>query len=177
MLPDNISKAHVIWSAFPDFEEWKNDDFMEEMDLSEDQAYFRMIEENREALDIERSNLGGIQYNDPILVITLLGLWNGKFEGYGQVRSGKVSDCLDSRYDPEWYVTADGEFMCTDHHHDGTNYYWYRAWKDGVDDNQKDEFLDKLYDHTATSEDILSLTKPIGPDIAKVYGWQLQASA
>lgn len=177
MLPNDVSKAHVIWSAFPDFDEWKADILADEPELTEDQAYYRMVDVNNEYLEDERINLGNVRYNEPILVIVMLGLWNGTYEGYAQVRSGKVSDCLRSEYDPEWYVTADGEFMCADHHHDGTNYYWYRAWKDGVDDDQKDEFLDKLYDHTATSEDILSLTKPIGPDIAKVYGWQLQASA
>ena len=122
----------------------------------------------------------GREGEEPILVIALLGLWNGKCEGYAQVRSGKVADCLYSRYDPEWYVTSDGEFMCADHHHDGTNYYWYRVWKKDVDEDQRDDLMDKIYCHSATSEEILALTNPIGPEIAKVYGWTitpLQATA
>lgn len=180
MLPDNIQKTYVIWSAFPNFDDWKDGILCEEPELTEDQAYERMLEVNGEYLDDERANLGGIRYNEPILVIALLGLWNGKCEGYAQVRSGKVADCLYSRYDPEWYVTSDGEFMCADHHHDGTNYYWYRVWKKDVDEDQRDDLMDKIYCHTATSEEILALTNPIGPEIAKVYGWTitpLQATA
>lgn len=169
----NKKNVHVIWSAFPDYDEWGKELRAEEPDLTDDQVYARMYSTNNDYLDDERANLDGIRYNMPILVISQLGLWNGTSSGYGEIRSGKVTDCLCSWYEPEWYVTADGEFCCADHHHDGVNHYWYRVWKDGVTEDQMDELKEKLYENTYTTEDIDALTRPIGPDIAKVYGFEL----
>ena len=39
---------------------------------------------------------------------------------------------------------------CDAIHHDGTNYYLYRTYKDGVSDYQKDRLKEKIYEGTAT---------------------------
>ena len=48
----------------------------------------------------------------------------------------------------------------------------YRAFKDSVTDSQIERLQDKLYAGTATRQDITRVTKRLGDDIGKVYGWQ-----
>lgn len=44
-------------------------------------------------------------------------------------------------------------------HHDGTNHYLYRAFKDGVSDTQKENLQYKIYCGKATRADITRVTK------------------
>ena len=128
-----------IWSnADLDYEEWK--DWMEEEypTLSEDERVAMMYEENGHYLEDERLNLD-IQLSQPILVVADLGLWNGRRTGYKEIPSGNIRDCLYSDYDyTTWYVDRNGDFRCDDTHHDGTNHYLYRVYKDNVSQAQKD---------------------------------------
>ena len=68
-------------------------------------------------------------------------------------------------------MDKDGEFCCEAIHHDGTNYYRYRAYKDGVTDEQIDDLKEKLYCGTATEKDIDKVTRRLGNDIGQMYGW------
>lgn len=164
---------YMIWSAFPDFNDWEADLREEYPEMDEDELYSRMYEVNNAYLDDERVNLGGITYSVPIIIIATIQKWDGLYYGYAEEKSGKVSNCLSSEYDAEWYVTKDGEFCCNDHHHDGTNHYTYRVWKRDTTEEQRDDLTEKLYEHKATQADIDAVTDKIGPDIAKVYGWKL----
>lgn len=56
-------------------------------------------------------------------------------------------------------------------HHDGTNHYLYRAYKPGVTEAQIDRLKAKIYDGIATRADITRITRRLGDDIGKVYGW------
>ena len=127
-----------IWSnADLDYEEWK--DWMEEEypTLSDDERVAMMYEENGHYLEDERLNLD-IQLSQPILVVADLGLWNGRRTGYKEIPSGNIRDCLYSDYDyTTWYVDRNGDFRCDDTHHDGTNHYLYRVYKDNVSQAQK----------------------------------------
>ena len=60
---------------------------------------------------------------------------------------------------------------CDAIHHDGTNHYLYRTYKDGVTEAQKDRLKEKIYDGTATRADITRVTRRLGDDIGRVYGW------
>lgn len=134
-----------IWSnADLDYEEWK--DWMEEEypTLSEDERVAMMYEENGHYLEDERLNLD-IQLSQPILVVADLGLWNGRRTGYKEIPSGNIRDCLYSDYDyTTWYVDRNGDFRCDDTHHDGTNHYLYRVYKDNVSQAQKDRLKEKF---------------------------------
>ena len=44
-------------------------------------------------------------------------------------------------------------------------------YKDNVSESQKDRLKEKLYDGTATRADIVRITRRLGDDIGKVYGW------
>lgn len=133
-----------IWSnADLDYEEWK--DWMEEEypTLSDDERVAMMYEENGHYLEDERLNLD-IQLSQPILVVADLGLWNGRRTGYKEIPSGNIRDCLYSDYDyTTWYVDKSGDLRCDDTHHDGTNHYLYRVYKDNVSQAQKDRLKEK----------------------------------
>ena len=173
---------HIIWSDYAlDYEDWRGVLESEYPDLSENERVALMYEMNGDYLDDERANLN-IQLPQPIIVIGALGLWYGRRMGYKEIESGNISDCLYSDTDySTWYVDKLGDLRCDAIHHDGTNHYLYRTYKDGVRDSQIDLLKEKLYRGIATRADITRVTRRLGDDIAKVYGfsipWQRQAAS
>ena len=167
-------KKHIIWSNVNlDYDDWKYE--MEEYypELSEEERIEKMYETNNDYLDDDRCNLN-IKLNEPILVIADIGRWNGRFSGYKEIESGNISDCLYTDMDyATWYVDKNGDFRCDVIHHDGTNHYLYRTYKDGVSDYQKDRLKEKIYEGTATRADITRITRRLGDEIAKVYGFDI----
>lgn len=165
-------ERHIIWSDINlDLEDWR--DSLSEIyeNASDDFLYEKMLEDNSMYIYDQRANLN-IQMPREIIVIAELGLWNGKHSGYKTIESGNIADCMYSDCDyNEWYVDKRGDFRCEAIHHDGTNHYLYRTFKKGVSDYQIENFKDKLYRGTATRADITRLTKRLGDEIGKVYGW------
>lgn len=168
-----MEDRHIIWSNENlDLDDWREDLQEQYPDCSEDELYRIMCETNADYLSDERVNLN-IQLSQPILVIADLGLWNGRRMGYKEIPSGNIRDCLSGGYDyTTWYVDKKGDFRCDDIHHDGTNHYLYRVYKDGVSEYQKDRLKEKLYEGTATRADVTRITKRLGDEIGKVYGWE-----
>lgn len=177
-------EKYIIWSDDPirqePFEEYKKriaEDCPELIDdASDHELMLRQAEEIDLWLDDERANLN-ICLGHPILAIGDLGRWNGRVPGYKLLPSGNIRDCLQSCTDSmsydTFYVTKQGEFKLDEHHHDGTNYVTYRVLRPGVTESQLNDLLTDICCGTATSQKIERLTRRIGPDIAKVYGWQL----
>lgn len=165
---------HVIWGDIDlALDDWRDDLQEEYPELSEDELYQKMYEINSEYLEDERANLN-IQLSQPILVVADIGRWNGRFSGYRVIESGNIKDCLYTGMDmAEWYVDQYGDLRADAIHHDGTNYYLYRVFKDGVSDTQIENLKDKIYNGKATRADITRITKRLGDDIAKVYGWSI----
>lgn len=164
---------HVIWSNDLDYDDWKDDLEEQYPELSENERVTLMYEINGDYLDDERSNLD-IQLSRPILVIGDLGLWNGRRMGYKEIQSGNIRDCLYSDTDyVTWFVDRNGDFRCDAIHHDGTNHYLYRVYKDGVSETQIDNLKEKIYYGKATRTDIVRVTRRLGDDIAKVYGFPI----
>ena len=165
---------HVIWSNYDlDYEDWRDDLEAEYPELTEDQRIALMYEINGDYLDDERVNLN-IQLSQPIIVIGDLGLWYGRRSGYKEIESGNIRDCLyaDTDYST-WYVDKLGDLRCDAIHHDGTDHYLYRAYKDGVRESQIDLLKDKLYRGIATRSDVTRITRRLGDDIARVYGFSI----
>lgn len=171
-----------IWSNYGlDYEDWRDDLEAEYPDLSENERISLMYEINGDYLDDERANLN-VQLSQPILVVGDLGLWNGRRMGYKEIPSGNIRDCLYSDTDySTWYVDRLGDLRCDAIHHDGTNFYLYRVYKDSASPSQIELLKEKLYRGIATRADITRVTRRLGDDIAKVYGfsipWQRQAVA
>lgn len=167
-------KKCVIWGDInlnPD--DWKDDLLSEDPGLSESELYERMYYTNATYLDDARENLD-IQLNQPIIAIADIGTWNGRFKGYKMIQSGNIRDCLSTECDSaEWCVDGLGDLRCTAIHHDGVNYICYRVFKDGISDKQIENLQDKIYHGTVTRADITRVTKRLGDEIARVYGFEL----
>ena len=58
-------------------------------------------------------------------------------------------------------------------HHDGTNHYLYRVYKDTATDSQIENLKAKIYDGKATRADITRVTRRLGDEIAAVYGFDI----
>jgi len=167
-------EKHIVWSDMNlDIEDWR--EYLEEdyPGYDEFDLYEKMVEINSEYLGDERANL-----NKPIggtmLVVANLGLWDGRRQGYKEIRNAKLKDALDYKYDSaEWYVTRDGEFCGTQCHHDGTNHYVYRKVKENASDDELADLELKLYNGEATQDDIDKVTEKIGKQVADVYGYDL----
>ena len=166
---------HIVWSDINlDIDKWRDDLLAEYPAASENELITKMYEINNDYLDDERANLN-IQLPREIIAIADLGRWNGRFSGYKVIESGNIKDCLYSDCDMnEWYVDKNGDFRCNAIHHDGTNYYLYRTFKDGITDYQIENFKDKIYNGKATWADITRITRRLGDEIGKVYGWKFQ---
>ena len=163
-----------IWSNYGlDYEDWRDDLEAEYPDLSENERISLMYEINGDYLDDERANLN-VQLSQPILVVGDLGLWNGRRMGYKEIPSGNIRDCLYSDTDySTWYVDRLGDLRCDAIHHDGTNFYLYRVYKDSASPSQIELLKEKLYRGIATRADITRVTRRLGDDIAKVYGFSI----
>lgn len=166
---------HIIWSNDLDYDDWKEDLEEQYPELSENERIELMYELNGDYLDDERCNLN-IQLSRPILVVGDLGLWHGRRMGYKEIESGNIRDCLYTERDIDnatWFVDKNGDFRCDAIHHDGTNHYLYRAYKDGVSETQIDNLKEKLYRGTATRADITRITRRLGDEIARVHGFPI----
>ena len=174
MSSQEQNDRHIIWSDISlDLDDWRES--LEELypGYSDDELYDIMVKSNAENLYDERVNLN-IQFSQPIIVIGDLGRWNGRVSGYKMIDSGNIKDCLYSDTDyTEWYVDKYGDLRADAVHHDGTNHYLYRVFKDGVTDTQLENLQDKIYNGKATRADITRVTKRLGDDIAGVYGFPI----
>ena len=167
---------HLIWTNYGlDYEDYKDQLDEDYPDLSDAEKEQMMYELNNDYLLDERANLN-IQLSQPILVIAQLGLWNGIKPGYREIESGNIKDCLYSNYDfTTWFVDRRGDLRCDDIHHDGTNHYLYRVWRDDVSETKRDRLKARIYEGIATREDIARVTKRLGDAIGQVYGWTFPA--
>ena len=165
---------HVIWSNRDlDYEDWRKELEEEFPDRTETERISLMYAINNDYLEDDRINLD-IKLDNPIIVIADIGRWNGRFSGYREIESGNISDCLYTDMDyATWYVDKNGDFRCDAIHHDGTNHYLYRTYKDGVTESQKDRLKEKIYNGTLTRADITRITRRLGDEIAKVYGFDI----
>ena len=168
------SERRIIWGNYDlDCENWRDDLEAEYPNMSEEERIALMYEINSNYLDDERTNLS-VQLPQPILMIADIGRWDGRYSGYGEIKSGKISDCLYSELDyATWYVDKLGDLRCDAIHHDGTNHYLYRVYKPGVRESQIDLLKEKLYEGKATRADITRITRRLGDEIAKVYGFSI----
>lgn len=109
----------------------------------------------------------------PVLAIADLGLWNGRRQGYKELKS--LEDVMYSSCDYEKvYVDSNGDLRKEETHHDGSNTILYRYWKDGLTDVQRENFLDKLYNGKATQRDVTRYTRKAGLEIANAFGWTVR---
>lgn len=174
VMSNKIDKHFIIWSDINlDFEDWKDDLSEQYLDLSEEELMQIMYERNNDYLLDERMNLN-IQLSQPIIVIGDIGRWNGRVMGYKDISSGNIKDCLNTDGDyAEWYIDKYGDLRADVIHHDGTNHYLYRVFKNKVSETQMENLRNKIYYKKITRADITRLTRRLGDEIAAVYGFKI----
>lgn len=167
-------KKWLIWSSdfdVEDYEDWLKEEYPEITDP--DEKWSLAYDDNMDTLGYERMNLD-IQLQQPIIVIADLGLWCGRRPAYSLIRSGNIKDCLYSECDScTWYLDYLGDLRCKAAHHDGTNYYLYRVFRDDMSEEQQENFMAKLCEGKTTRRDINRYTRRLGDEIADVYGWDI----
>lgn len=123
--------------------------------------------------DDERYNLDSVDEHRGLIAIADLGGWNGRFSGYKEVEN--LADVLYSDCDYERvYVDSNGDLRKKESHHDGSNSILYRYWKDGLTEEQKENFMSKIYNGECTQKDITRYTRKAGLGIANAYGWTVR---
>lgn len=168
-----MNEKHTIWSNYHlDFKDWESDLKEQYPGKTENELISLMYRTNSDYLSDERNNLN-IQLPREIIIIADIGRWNGRFSGYKVIDSGNIKDCFYSQCDMnEWFVDEKGDLRCDAYHHDGTNHYLYRTYKDNVTDEQMNRFNSKIYNKTFTRADIERVTNRLGDEIGKIYGWE-----
>lgn len=170
-------EKHVIWSDLNfDYErDWE--DAMMEMypDASDLERRAIAMQENADNLEYAREDLN-IDLGTPILVLAVLDLWDGKRYATKLIESGNIRECLRYYYDyGEFLLNEDGDLACYDAHHDGTNYYVFRAVRKGKSARALELLGQHWRDGNATREEINRVTYSLGKRIARVYGWKVSA--
>ena len=134
-----------IWSnADLDYEEWK--DWMEEEypALSEDERVAMMYEENGHYLEDERLTIWTSSFLSPFW---LLPIWGFGMADAWDIRKSQAAISVTAftliTTTPPGMWTRSGDLRCDDTHHDGTNHYLYRVYKDNVSQAQKDRLKEK----------------------------------
>ncbi len=138
-----------------------------------EENYPEATEEEKQEIaeELNWEDLNELQYEfdkdlpEDIIILATLGLWDGKHHAYKEMHSNNLQDCFYLTRDcgfGEFYVDSHKNLRSRQSHHDGTNYYCYRMWKEGLSDTQKQNFLEKVYQGKETSADISRYTKRLG---------------
>ena len=120
----------------------------------------------------EKSELKRVSEGE-VLAIADLGGWNGRCSGYKELKS--LEEVIYSSCDYErLYVDSNGDLRKDESHHDGDNSILYRYWKEGLTEQQKENFLTKIYHGKCTRKDITRYTRKAGVGIADAFGWTVR---
>lgn len=176
-------KRYVIWNSdavdeeFVRFERAEME--FEYPDQTDDWWWEFAEETNQSYLDDEQMNLSGIEFPKEIIIFAELGLWDGRKQTYCRTRTKRVSDVLKTGYlrgqsNIKYWVDAYGNLRAEESHHDGTNTYLFRVFKDSVSLGTELFILDKATRGTLTKDDITRYTRRVGKEIADVYGWKVR---
>lgn len=169
-----VYEKRKIWSYdIGDPENWR-DAWSDGDELDEDELRERAEALNADYLDDERTNLGKY-FNEEIIAIGRIGRWNGTFDGYKIIDSCALSECLYSECDlNEWFVDEEGDFCHIGIHHDGRNYTTYRLFRNGITEEEVDEFTDLILAGKADNETVNKYTRRLGDYIADIYGFDIK---
>lgn len=141
--------------------------------LTKEQINSECYELNNMWYSDESLNLKACDENYGLIAIANLGLWSGGRVGYKEVTC--LADVLNTNCDYETvYVDSNGDLRKKESHHDGHNSILYRYWKDGITEEQKDNFRLKCYRGELKKIDITRYTRKAGVSIAKSYGWKVR---
>ncbi len=105
--------------------------------------------------DLERN----LNITGDFIMIADLGLWGGCHIGYKEVRN--LRDTLYNNYDITTIYYDRYDMKIDGVHHNGVNYIKIREFKDLISDEQRENFLNKLYNGTLKKGDISRYTQSV----------------
>lgn len=122
-----------------------------------------------ENFEDERENLD-VAIPSGIVLIADLGLWDGRRTAFPKGDLKNLRECLESHCNGYLKVFVEnGELKAEESHHDGTNVYTFRKWREGVSESEKE---DAKWDYFGIGPDaLMSKTESLAPDVARIYGW------
>lgn len=140
--------------------------------LTDEEIYEECYFMNETWYDVEKAELKRVSEGE-VLAIADLGRWNGRCSGFKEL--GSLEEVLYSSCDYERvYVDSNGDLRKDESHHDGDNCILYRYWKEGLTEQQKENFLAKIYHGKCTRKDITRYTRKAGVGIADAFGWTVR---
>lgn len=172
---------NMFWDADEDGCITTTDNYGKEVKLTREE-YGNSISDDRlyeECYDMERMWFENEQYElknvseGEVIAIADLGLWSGRCGGYKIIKSLENVMYSDCDYE-KVYVDSNGDLRKDESHHDGNNAILYRYWKDGLSEEQKENFLEKIYNGKVTQKDITRYTRKAGIGIANAFGWTVR---
>lgn len=173
-MKDN--KKLMIWSDQYD-EKWEEEYKAEHPEASDEEVMQAFADECSVSFDDEKLNLN-IPIERNVLVIKTINRWDGQTIWCSRISRATIGDLLERFMDGNsFYVEPDtGDLVGEAYHHDGTNYYRFREISaDALHDDIAD-LVYKIEEGEDYAEDLAKLTKSFGGRIAKVYGWEVQAT-
>lgn len=123
--------------------------------------------------DDELSQLASVDEGYGLIAIADIGRWNGRFGGYKEIKQLCTVMYSDCDYE-KVYVDSNGDLRKEESHHDGSNSILYRYWKEGLTTEQKENFMNKIYNGECTQKDITRYTCKAGLGIANAFGWTVR---
>ena len=170
------NKKLMVWSDQYD-EKWEEEYKAEHPDASDMEVMQAFAEECSISFNDEKANLN-IHIDGPVLVIKTINRWDGQTIQCSMIARDTIGALMERFFDGNsFYVEADtGDFVGEAYHHDGTNYYRFREISADALHDDIDDLVYKMESGEEYAEDLARLTKTFGGRIAKVYGWEVNAS-
>ena len=166
-------ERHIIWqdAIYEDEKNWE-EAYREETGGECGNLSEFISDRVNEAYGDERANLN-IEVPNGILVIADLGAWDGRKSGHLNHDLSNVNECLHSYCGGYLKVYLEDDLIAEEAHHDGTNVYTFRKWRDDVTEEQKDDLRIALWaqEKEKAAELIAKYTLSLYPEVAKAYGW------
>lgn len=171
-----MSKKLMVWSDQYDAQ-WEKDYKEEYPNATKEEVMDAFCENVSISFDDEKLNLN-IPIKNEVLVIKTLNFWNGKSIRCSVIHRNTIGDLLERFFEGNsFYVEAEtGDFVGEAYHHDGTNYYRFREISADASCDNINDLVCKIEFGEEYAADLAKLTKSFGGRIAKVYGWEVQAS-
>lgn len=153
----------IIWTS-----DIYDEDYFQELkdnypDCSDEQIWDIAIVANNDNLDEIKANLSDITFQNSIIALGTLGMWSGIAHGY-KILSNQITNYFQSFVNGDSQLTIyteNKDLWAKEDHHDGTNYYRFRVFRDNMSEGRIEKFLDKVYHHTVTEKDIQTYTKSV----------------
>ena len=167
---------NVIWSNDLNIDDYKDDLIDLYPGYSDDEAiYAHMFDDNDSLLEDIICDTENVFFDEGLLCIADLGLWHGRRAAYNNIGCSLADVFRDTAIDTcTFYVDENGYVRAKNAHHDGTNYYLYRAWRPGLSYWTRDNFLYKIMTGKANRRDINRYTIRIGDSFSDLYGFKIR---